>query len=554
MIKKAFLICIFAKTLLCATESNQILYYMQVGDSRRAFQMYEEYYHEKGQHNLEILHQLGLMILAEGHADSDPEIQLMTVFGAGVSLDERAAYILEEGLRSSIPNIQLVSLNFIAAHQNSRSADALKQALTSHFFPVRLEAVYHLAMMKHPSAVGQTESLMQKVPHELYPIFPQIFAIVGNHDAIKILQRLLVDSDINVRVEAIRNIAKYHRDDLLPQIRTLATHHHVVQQEASAIAMGELNDESSIPRLKELSNSATPAVKLAALKSLHTMEQPEARLEIEKLALEGDPFAITLLGDIPESKPILYKILKSQNLTLRANAALALLELKDSACLPIVSEILIKDSRDLVCVKVQTEGRGLSAWKVIPSARQNFKEDPVAFELSLKLREEVLTESMNLPENDFLYIANLVLEYNQNDLVPTLVRLLENLQTPQAIELLKKHREKIGAPLIRNYCNLALFRLKEPGPYADSLREWISSWQNQNLIQLRPYLPWELRDVLEHQYQVNAHDTSRLLIESFEAFTQGKDDKGIEVLLQAIQHGNPKNRYALAGLLMLTAQ
>lgn len=548
------LIYFLAAAILSASEPNQILYYMQAGNSRRAFQMYEDYYQERGQHNLELLHQLGLMILAEGYSNTDPEVELMTIFGAGISLDERASYILEEGLNSRVPNVQLIALNFITKNQNSRSIEALNRALTSDFFPVRLEAVYHLAIMKHPTAVGQTESLMQKIPHELYPIFPQIFAIVGNQDAIKILQRLLVDSDIEVRVEAIRNIAKYHRDDLLPQIRTLATHHHVVQQEACAIALGELKDNASIPRLRELANSNTEDVKLAALKSLHEMEQTDARDQIIKLAKEGNPFAITLLGSIPESKSTLYMILKSQNLIYRTNAALALLELKDPACIPMVTQILIKDSRDLVCGKVVTHGRGLSAWKIIPSGRQNLKDDPIAFELSLNLREQILTEAMNLPEKDFLQMANLIMDKNQNDLVPTLVRLLENLQTPEAIDLLKRHREKIGAPLIRNYCNLALFRLKEPGPYGDSLREWIASWQNQNLIQLRPYLPWEMRDVLDHQYQINAHDLSRLLVESFEAFAHRKDDKGIEVLLQAIQYGNPKNKYALAGLLMLTAQ
>ena len=543
-----------ASSVVCATELNQILYYMQVGNTQRAFQLYDDYYKETGQHNLEILHELGLMILAEGYASSDPEIQLMTIFGAGVSLNERAFYILEEGLSSKIPNIQLIALNFVAKNQNSHTVDALNRALTSPFLPVRLEAVYHLSMMKHPSAVGQTESLMQKVPPELYPIFPQIFALIGNYDAMKILQRLLVDPDINVRVEAIRNIAKHHRDDLLPQLRTLATHHHVMQQEASAIAMGELKDNASIPRLRELAQSNTEAVKLAALKSLHEMEQPDARIAIEKLAKEGNPFAISLLGSIEESKPTLYKILKTQNFTYRANAALALLELKDTACIPVVTQILIKDAKDLVCIKMRTDAHGLTAWKIVPSARQNLKEDPIAFELSLSLREQILSESMNLPEKDFLYIANLILENNQNDLVPMLVHLLENLQTPDAVKLLKKHREKIGAPLIRNYCNLALFKLKEQGPYADSLREWVSSWQDQNLIQLRPYLPWELRDVLDHQYQITAYDVSRLLIESFEAFAQKRDDKGIEVLLHAIQYGNPKNKYALAGLLMLTAQ
>jgi HEAT repeat protein len=494
------------------------------------------------------------MILTEGCTNPDPEVQLMTVYGAGVSLDERASYILEEGLSMKVPNIQQISLNFIAKNQSSRMIEALNRALTSDFLGVRMEAVYHLALMKHPSAVGQTESLMQKIPRELYPVFPQLFAIIGNQNAMRILQRLMVDQDINVRVETIRNVAKYHRDDLLPQIRTLTTHHHVIQQEACAIALGELKDNASIPRLRELANSGTDSVQLAALKSLHEMEQPDAKNQIMKLAKEGNPFAITLLGTIPESKSALYMILKSQNLTYRTNAALALLELKDPACLPMVTQILIKDNRDLVCGKALTPGRSLSAWKITPSGRQNLKKDPIAFELSLHLREQILADAVNLPEKDFLSLANLIFDNNQNDLVPVLIRLLENLQTPQAISLLKKHREKVGAPLIRNYCNLALFRLKEPGPYGDSLREWIISWQDQNLIQLRPYIPWEMRDVLDHQYEINAHDISRLLVESIEAFAQRKDDKGIEVLLHAIQYGNPKNKYALAGLLMLTSQ
>src|SRR5438105_7878991 len=43
------------------------------------------------------------------------------------------------------------------------------------------------------------------------------------------------------------------------------------------------------------------------------------------------------------------------------------------------------------------------------------------------------------------------------------------LQTPEAIALLKYGCGKLTFPLIRDYCHLALFRLKEEGPYEEYL-------------------------------------------------------------------------------------
>ena len=170
-----------------------------------------------------------------------------------------------------------------------------------------------------------------------------------------------------------------------------------------------------------------------------------------------------------------------------------------------------------------------------------------------KMREAALVQALNLPEKDFLELADTIFSYRQNDLVPILATLLENLRTPAAIALLKKHREQLGAPLIRNYCNLALFKMSEPGPYAEALQNWIESQQDYNLIQFRPFLTLDMRGVDESQYHLTPQDTSRLLIDSFQAFAEARDERGIDVLLHAIQYGNQKNKYALAGLLMRTA-
>jgi hypothetical protein len=202
---------------------------------------------------------------------------------------------------------------------------------------------------------------------------------------------------------------------------------------------------------------------------------------------------------------------------------------------------------------VVSQGKALSAWKAVPSARQNLSSNAVGLEMSLHMREETLAESIELPENAFLALANLIFETHQNDLVPILSRLLINLQSSNAVKLLKLHREKVGAPLIRNYCNLALYCLKEEGPYGETLENFVRSHHSRDLIQFRPLIPWELRDQENSKYQLTPEDASRLLVESFEALVQIQDEKSIDILLNAIRYGNNNNRYALAGLLMRAA-
>ena len=58
----------------------------------------------------------------------------------------------------------------------------------------------------------------------------------------------------------------------------------------------------------------------------------------------------------------------------------------------------------------------------------------------------------------------------------------------------------------------------------------------------------------EGAYQLTPQETSKLLVDSFDAFLKTQDDKGIDIVLEAIQNGNPKNKYALAGLLIHATQ
>lgn len=534
-------------------QTNRILFLAKSGNSSRALEMYRASVDKNGRHDFDLLHQIGLCILEQGMDSGDKETQIMSLFGAGISADERTLSLLIEGADHPDPTVQLLAMNLLSRYENREAYAVLNRAMSSNHLLIRLEAAMHLAEKKHAKAVSQIESLMYKVEPEVLVVFPQLFAAIGDAHAIKLLRKLLTTPNEEVRIEAILSIAALERDDLLPQIRILSSQHSMAQQEACAVALGLMKDEKSQSRLEHLAQSRHPNVRLAALQALYRLGHTEARSAIENIALSGDIYAIFMLGEMPGSEPTLAKLVKSKHISAKINAAIALLELQDDRCLDVLYEYLVRDQRHLMFEEGETPGKALKAIRLVPVSKRHEEVEPIIVERSLHIREELLNKAIELPHEHFLDLADHLFQKGQNDLVPTLVTLLEHLQTPEAIHLLKKYQQKIGAPLIRNYCNLALYRLKEEGPFADNLREWIAKTRENEIIHFRPMLPLLLREKQE-TYQLTAEETTRLLLESIEALAASQDDHGIDTLLDTIQFGNAKNKYALVGLLIRATQ
>ena len=108
-------------------------------------------------------------------------------------------------------------------------------------------------------------------------------------------------------------------------------------------------------------------------------------------------------------------------------------------------------------------------------------------------------------------------------------------------------------PLIRAYCNLALYRMGKEGPYGDYLKEWIDRNKNSEMIRFRPLIPMDKR-LGDSPHELTPEDSSRLLIEAYQTLAEKQQGSSIEILLEAMRDGNPKNRYVLAGLLLRTLQ
>lgn len=534
--------------------TNHILYLMHTGETAKALEEYQEYRQTTGSNDFELIEQIGLILLDQGFRLRDPEITRMTLFGAGVSTNEKALYIIEEALISGQPEQQLIALHFLAKYHNDRADKVIHRAMGSNSLLIRLETAFQLAKSKDPKAIAQTEALMAKVPEELWPIFPQIYAVSGSPEAKKVLRKLLTNSNEEIRIATIMSLAEFGHDDFLPHIRRMSSHHEGRQQEACATALGMLRDESSAPRLLQMAKSPNVNVKLAALGALYQLGRQEVASEVANVAKTGNIFAIAMLSEMPGQEAVLNSLMHQENLQIKVNAAASLLELGDRRSLPIIVQLLLRDTRDIGLTKMSSQGGSMNALKVVPSSQQIFSDNPVGLELSLHLREALLSKVVELQEDDFILIADAIFEKQQNDLIPALTEILENHPTPAVINLLKKHQQKVGAPLVRNYCNLTLYRLKEEGPYAQNLQDWVTQQRNIDLIQFRPVVPLDQRDLADAAFDLTPQETSRLLVEAFESFVATQDDKGVDVLISLIQTGNPKNKYALIGLLMRAIQ
>jgi hypothetical protein len=349
----------------------------------------------------------------------------------------------------------------------------------------------------------------------------------------------------------ILSAVKYERDDLLPQIRQQASQLHYALQEASASALGSLKDEKAIPKLEKLTLSQYPTVSLAAHYALYLLGREESIKAIEQAAQQGDLFAVAALGSISDHPKILLELLERSNLQIKFNALIALMNQHHPRAIEIIDEILVRDKRDLAFTSYHSPGHSFKAWKVIPSASQLLKDDIHAYEEHLELKESLLETVRDLSEVRFIALAHQIFKKQQNDLIPKTVELLEDLETKEAIGCLKQHQQQLGAPLVRHYCNLALYSLQEPGPYREQLCKWVKTQNQTQFIRFQPFTPWEWG---ENSYSLTPEETSKLLIEAFQLFASQQDREGIEALIDAIATGHAKNKYALAGLLLRATQ
>ncbi|MCI5052914.1 MAG: HEAT repeat domain-containing protein [Simkaniaceae bacterium] len=536
--------------IFAQADGRQALFLFVQGDIDSGINAYIEAAKREG-HNLDVLQEMATHLIENGAKSYDLEEQLISMYGIGVSGLARAKQILWEGVTSEHPQVVLASLQLLSESGDDMVEDALCKAMTSPYLPVRVEALFHLSRRKSRYALPHVESLRGRLPDELSVFFPDFYGLIGTPEAMRVFQKLFEDKLTVVRVAAILSAAKFGRDDFLPGIKRALTHPSPAEQEAAAAALGMLKDLSAVERLEKLAKSPYDEVKLAACTALREMGRHAYDDTIAELAKKGNTFAIMQSLVLPDCENLLKPLLKHTNRQVRLNAALGLLMKRDPSSLDTLCDLIFDDVNEWGFYPTSSGGHSLYAWKVAPSASKLplfAQTDIVA--LSLAFQERMLAMAVDLPKENFLNLARRIFATRHLALVPLTVRLLENCECPEVISLLRWGSQMPGAPLIRGYCALALYRLGKEIVEKERFLAWIREQKGHELFRFRPMVSRspEVKDL--SVFELTPEENSRLLIESYETLAMKKEEHSIEILLDAIKSGNPKNRPALAGLLL----
>ena len=534
---------------------NQICYLVQKGEVSKGIELYKKYIKNAKKHDFPTLEQIGKTLIEQGAKSNDEESLLLAIYGLNSAGSLGGLELYELGINSHNPSTQIATIKYLANYQDDYAEELLFKAFSSPYLQVRMEASVALALKKSEKSIGIIESLMYKLPPYAHIYFPGIFAAIGTKNALSILKKMFAHSHQEVRLSAISSAAKYHYDEFLAPIRSGATHSECSDQEVCACALGVFKDYESINQLKILANSQSINVMLAASNALIQLGHEEYTEKIKNCALDKQPLAIPLLSEFRNSEHLLAGMLSNSNYIIKLNAALSLLKMRSSYSLPVIKDILVGKNKSIGYIPAFSQGRSLMIWKTVSNKEQLSKKYQIDIPaITHSFKEQLLISSLELCENDFISLAKDIFLNKEYELIPLTTELLENLNTTQSMALLEEQSSRIGEPLIRAYSNLALYRINGEERYKNNIYKWIKNKNNHDLFKFRDLLPFNDGVTKDNASLLTPDETSKIMIDSLESLIQNNDINCFDLLIDAIEVGNKKNRFVLAGLLLKAIQ
>ena len=459
------------------------------------------------------------------------EEALAALYGANISQNENTISVFSRCLGSKDLDVVIRTLELISQWRDETTGQMIKEA-SGHPHPlVKLIASACLIERKDPNAVAILESIERRCPKSIRPIFPSLYIKIGSPHADAKVKTALRDNSSAVRLEALRAIASSGRDDFLPQLRRALKRPNPPEQILAALTIAKLKDQRSAEHLKQLLHSPQREVNIAGNYTLAALGSHEHELQLAEFARGGHLSAIQLLSHFEGHEDFFYTLIQQGDATIRLHAAIALLEMQDPRA---ASELLT-----ILTSQIFEEDDHYTVKERFISDNERVK--------SLILRERLLTLAADLPEETFLKIADGLVEKRQDELIPLLIHLVENMRTENAINFLKKHQQKVGSPLVRQFATLALYRLEEGERYQEDVRRWVKEAAKTTQVHFRPRAAGDLKTLGE----LTPDEQTTLFIESVATLA---DEKDVYVLVDAMEEGTPVNRYLLSGLIMRAVQ
>jgi HEAT repeat protein len=501
------------------------------------------------------LRELGFAILERDVKSSDAATQQLALFGISMTADEHAISFFQDALRSRDPALQLYALRQLCQYQEACAESALKHAMSSPYILLRLEAAYLLATGRFPSALSQVDALMQKCPCEILPLFPIIISEITSDGAVHHMRKLLMNPSQDVRLSAVLSIAKKPNEVFIPYIRTLASQNDSIQSEACAYALGVMKDSLAVPLLIKLTHSHVMDTSLAACLALKELGYKAYEQKIVDAALKGNPFAIHTLNEIDNTNEILLSLIQRGDSCIRANAAIAFIHSRDARAPQYMLEYLSPISPQPPLIRVMSNGKSLYAYKTAPL---NLYDTPVwdtACELSLQEREKWLVDCYACGEEPFLKLALQLIQRRQNDVIPTVFRLLQQSLSSECDQFLEMCCRMPGYPLVRNYALIALLKRGEKETCYAPLKEWVVSQWESDILEFRPTIsPWQAIDNDLIQSDLKPNETAKLFLDAIDVLIAEQDEATVDLILEAIEKSHRKLHPIFAAILVRLVQ
>lgn len=537
--RKAFILFLMTFTCLlkAAPPPAQILFKMRQGALEQAVSSYKAYKTEKGDHDFALLQQMALAIIQDSSRKSNHDLQLLSLWAASFSLNTKLLPLLAAGLQKEDPRDVLATVFFLMGFPDDQAVSLVRKELNSPWLPIQAVSAEFLIQKKEKGVLEIVARWLDRLDPRAYPLFVPLFAASEERFATCWMKKFLHSPHADTRLVALLEIGKQGRDDLLDEVRQAAKTGNVQEKEAAALALGALGDSVSIPLLKDLAAGRDVATKLAASYSLFKLGQKEFELMIRAAAEQGNLFAIILLGHMKTGEDLLERLSKSSDLNIQANATIALLEEKKTAALPALLALLHPNLKNLALVAVASPGQSLMAWQM--KAQITLKDQMV----TILPRQKLIAEASVLPEKEFLEFAKQAILFEDKETVPALIWSVKNSDKQFLLDQL----ERPGAPLARSWATLALYSLKEKGPYAEHVYGWFIDMKKLAIVSVTQP---SLDSSLDNFHQMTKRDSCELLLAALDCLVNTRDHAAIDAILDALIGGNPLNRPVLASLLL----
>ena len=552
--KNLFTLSLSAAFALSAEhEIDRIHFLIANKDYKKAISYYMQEYQEKKSHHVEILRDLGKSLIEEAICAEDPKEQLLGLYGLMMSSQSNLDFDFSKLILSKDLNVQMLAIQYLSAWHDDEIELLFNKAMSSPYLPARIMALGALVQNKSKLALMHIESLYYRLPPIFRPYFAQYYAALATPASLKILRQMLSDAQVPMKHAALLSICQFERDDFIDDIRKILTQNDPLITECAIKAVGIFHDLKSKTQVENYTKSSFANLKLASLLTLKSLKDDQSAAKIIEMAKLGDLFAIAILSRIENSEDTLVELAKSSDINMRLNALYALLERRDPRAKKLFIDFLKFHSLHDGINSIFSIGKTQSALKIYPAFRKQFEKSKEMIQqvegMTKVIRNQLLIQALELPEDDFLEITKFLFDHDIDDLIPLAIKLLENCNSEKTKTMLEKMEQKTGSPKTRLYSLLALARQKSPRHQME-LINWLSSQTKLPIFELEAFDTQELTLKKTDRFIITPDERSELLLEAYETLISTKNERCFPVLLEAIAKAPPENRAVLAGFLL----